>query len=88
MVNKRHNEAILSGLHEVETNPHIAKNLPSSFSIVTVVVDGFNMTALSPVVRDTLKDSAFSSTLSPTMGIITVRAVLPLLNVRSVDTVV
>ena len=77
-------------MHEVETTPHIAKNLPSSFSIVTVVVDGFNMTALSPavLVRDTVKDSVFSSTLSPMMGTITVRVVVPLLNVRSVDTVV
>ena len=63
-------------------------NLLSSSSMVTVVVDGFNVTALFPVVRDTVKDSVLSTTVSPVMGIITVWFVLPALNVRSMDTVV
>ena len=54
--------------------------------MVIVVVDGFNVTALSPVVRDTVKDSVLSTTVSPVMGIITVWFVLPALNVRSMDT--
>ena len=56
--------------------------------MVTVVVDGLRVTALSADVRDTVKDSVLSTILSPTMGIITVRAVLPLLNVKSMVTVV
>ena len=56
--------------------------------MVTVVVDGFNVIALSPVVRDTVKDSVLSTTVSPVMDIITVWFVLPALNVRSMDTVV
>ena len=57
--------------------------------MVTVVVDGLKVTALSPVVRVTVKDSVTSSTiLSPRMDIITVWFVLPVLNVSSMDTVV
>ena len=54
--------------------------------MVTVVVDELKVTALSPVVRDTVKVSVLSTTSSPTMGIITVWFVLPALNVRSMDT--
>ena len=56
--------------------------------MVTVVVDGSKVTAVSPVmlVRDSVKVSVVSSTLSPVMGIITVRVVLLALNVRSMDT--
>ena len=68
---------------------HIFRDiLLSSSSMVTVVVDGFKVTALSPVVRDTVKDSVLSTTVSPVMGIITVWFVVPALNVRSMDTVV
>ena len=63
------------------------QNLLSSSSMVTVVVDGFNMTVLSTDVRDIVKDLVLSTTVSPVMGIITVWFVLPALNVRSMDTV-
>ena len=56
--------------------------------MVTVVVGGLKLTALSTDVRDTVKDLVLSTTLSPTMGIITVLVVVALLNVRSMVTVV
>ena len=77
MVNMRHNDAFLYRLHEVRRKKaliYMYNNLLSSSSMVTVVVDGFNMTPLSPAVllRDTVKDSVTSSTILSIMGIITV----------------
>jgi len=60
--------------------------LLSSSWMVTVVVCGLKLIALSPVVKDTVKDSVPSTTLSPTMGIITVRLVLSALNVKTMVT--
>ena len=72
----------------IQHNVQICRDiLLSSSWMVTVVVCGLKLTALSPVVRDTVKDSVLSTTSSPMMGIIIVWFVLPLLNVRSVDTV-
>ena len=62
------------------------QNLLSSSSIVTVVVNGLKVTALSTDVRDTVKDSVLSTTVSPRMGIITVWFVVPALNVNIVVT--
>ena len=87
-MNMRHNETVLYRLPIRRISSHMYHNLLSSSSMVIVVVDGFNVTALSPVVRDTVKDSVLSTTVSPVMGIITVWFVLPALNVRSMDTVV
>ena len=56
--------------------------------MVTAVVDGCKVTALSTDVRDTVKDLVPCTTISSRKGIITVWVVVPPLNVRSVDTVV
>ena len=87
-MNMRHNETVLYRLPICRRSSHMFRNLLSSSSMVTIVVDGFNVTALSSDVRDTVKDSVLSTTVSPVMGIIAVWFVLPALNVRSMDTVV
>ena len=85
-MNMRHNETVLYRLPIRRISSHMYHNLLSLSSMVTVVVDGFKLTALSPVVRDTVKDSVLSTTVSPVMGIITVRVVVPALNVNIVVT--